>query len=225
MRLPCRRAFQVLTQESRHPILYLITDRHSLGTSDNFSALIELSTKATRAGVDMIQIREKDLTGRQLFELTSAIIAAVRQYGTKVMVNDRIDIALACSADGVHLASNSLPVPVARELLGNNHILGVSTHSLDQVQSAENGGADFVVYGPIFPTVSKLKYGAPVGLSSLNEVVAATKLPVIAIGGITEANYDSALNNGAAGIAAIGMFAKSDSLAKLVTTIKGSFRR
>jgi thiamine-phosphate pyrophosphorylase len=204
---------------SPKPLLYLVTDRLSLEGKNNSHLFVDLLTRAAKAGVDLIQIREKDMTGRELFELSTAAITAVRPLGAKVLVNDRIDVALAAGADGVHLPSNSIPVTVARELIGGQLLLGVSTHSFDQVKQAENA-ADFIVYGPIFPTLSKLKYGGPQGLESLGEITAATKLPVIAIGGITEANYDSVLRKGAAGIAAIGMFAKTDSLTELVGRIK-----
>src|SRR5258708_5192318 len=96
------------------PILYLVTDRRSLEAEDQIGALIELLTKAAVAGVDLIQIREKDLAGRDLFELVKTVIAAARPFGAKVLVNDRIDVALAADADGVHLASNSIPADVAR---------------------------------------------------------------------------------------------------------------
>ena len=204
---------------AERPLLYLVTDRHSLNADDQMHALIDLVTKAAAAGVGLIQIREKDLSARELFELVKTAIAAVRPFGTKVLVNDRIDVALAGDADGVHLASNSIPVEVARKLIGNR-ILGASTHSIEEVRLAAEGGADFVVYGPIFATASKLKYGEPVGVESLGEVTAESKLPVIAIGGITEANYDSALQTGAAGIAAIGILAKADSLPELIRKIK-----
>jgi thiamine-phosphate pyrophosphorylase len=201
------------------PLLYLVTDRLSLEGKAKVSLLLDLLVQAAKAGVDLIQIREKDLHGRTLFELVKACVNVVRPFGAKVLVNDRIDVALAAEADGVHLASNSIPVAAARQLVGDRLLLGVSTHSLQQVKQAENA-ADFVVYGPVFQTLSKLKYGEPVGLNSLGEIVDATKLPVIAIGGITEANYDSVLHKGAAGIAAIGMFAKTDSLSKLIRKIK-----
>ena len=205
---------------SERPLLYLVTDRLSLSGENKEQSLIALITRAAKAGVDLIQIREKDLTGRALFELVKASIAAVRPFGAKVLVNDRIDLALAVDADGVHLPSNSIPVDVARQLVANKRLLGVSTHSAQEVSRAAQGGANFVVYGPVFHTASKLKYGQPVGLESLGEIAAVTELPVIAIGGITEANYDSVLQKGAAGVAAIGMFAKAGSLTELVRKLK-----
>ena len=207
---------------SERPLLYLVTDRLSLPGENKDRSLIDLLIRAAKAGIDLIQIREKDLTGRALFELVKASIAAVRPFGAKVLVNDRIDIAMATGADGVHLPSNSIPVDVARRVIGTNRLLGVSTHSSEEVKRAEHEGADFVVYGPVFSTVSKLKYGDPVGLESLGQIAAGTELPVIAIGGITEANYDRPLQKGAAGIAAIGMFAKTDSVTELVRRLKSS---
>src|SRR5581483_4191585 len=209
-----------MTSAAKPPTLYLVTDRHSLGGSDRIQSLVDFVAEAASAGIDLIQIREKDLTGRKLFELTDAIVKKVRPLGARVLVNDRIDIAIACDADGVHLASNSIPVEVAMSLLGKNKLLGISTHSLSDVKEAERGGADFVVFGPIFETPSKMKYGPPVGLDSLSEVAANTKLPLIAIGGITEENYHNVLTRGANGIAAIKMFSESDSLSDLVRRLK-----
>jgi len=206
------------------PTLYLVTDRQALyvnnDANDRIAALLDLLTEAAKAGIDLIQIREKDLSGRQLFSLVESVVNAVRPLGARVFVNDRVDVALACGADGVHLAGNSIPVEVVRRLVGPKMLLGVSTHSSQEVDTAERGGADFVVLGPVFETPSKIKYGAPLGLTALAEVADRTKLPVIAIGGITEENYHSVLKHGASGIAAIKMFAESDSLVELVSRLK-----
>lgn len=206
------------------PLLYLVTDRHALdarlAAGARIEALLELLTEAARAGVDLIQLREKELSGREFYQLTAATVAAVRPLGTKVLVNDRVDVALAAGADGVHLATSSLPVAVARQLVGDQFLIGASTHSLAEVHVAAAAGADFVVFGPVFATPAKLKYGAPVGLAALRAVTAAAPIPVLAIGGITATNYSSVLAQGARGIAAISLFTQAERLAALVAQLK-----
>src|SRR5262249_18596837 len=121
------------------PTLYLVTDRQALyvndDANDRIAALIDLLTEAAKAGIGLIQIREKYLSGRQLFSLVDAAIKAARPFGARVLVNDRIDVAIACGADGVHLAGNSIPIDVARNLIGPKMLLGVSTHSSQEVDT------------------------------------------------------------------------------------------
>jgi thiamine-phosphate diphosphorylase len=154
---------------------------------------------AIRAGVEMIQVREKDLAARALYELVCKVRDAAAGTATKVLVNDRLDVAMAAEIDGVHLPGNGLPVDRVRPLVG---LLGCSTHSVDEAVRAERGGADFVIFGPVFDTPGK----TPVGIDALRRVAAAVRIPVLAIGGITHTNTDENLKAGAAGIAAIRLF-------------------
>jgi thiamine-phosphate pyrophosphorylase len=147
----------------------------------------------------MIQIREKDLSASELFDLVQRIKELAAGTATKVLVNDRLDIALAVGIDGVHLPENGLPVERVRPYV---RLIGASVHNLDAARRAESGGADFVFFGPIFETPGK----QPVGLDALSEVVRQVRIPVLAIGGITAANTRSVLETGAAGIAAIRLF-------------------
>lgn len=199
-----------------HPLLYLVTDR-TLAAS---RSLLDLIAEAARAGVDLIQIREKDLPARSLCTLVEE--AAARLAGTKarLLINDRLDIALTCGAHGVHLTTRSLPVRVVREIVGSDFLIGASAHSLEEAREAETGGADFLVLGPIFPTPSKMAYGPPLGLETLARVAATTGIPVLAIGGITPENTALVLARGAAGVAAIRMFAEAETLASLVARLK-----
>jgi thiamine-phosphate pyrophosphorylase len=183
--------------------LYYITDRtqipsHSLDTH---------LAQAIAAGVDWVQIREKDLSVRALLPLvTRAVEAAHRQGRTRVIVNDRLDVALTAKAHGVHLGRRSMPADWVRKCAPRECVLGVSCHSLEEALAAQRAGADYVLLGPIFETPSKLQYGAPLGLSTLREVTWRVSIPVFALGGVTVERLGLCLQNGAAGIAGIRIF-------------------
>ncbi len=161
--------------------------------------LLASATAAVREGVDIIQVREKDLDARPLFDLVCRIRDLAAGSGTKVLVNDRLDVALAAGIDGIHLPGDGLPTARIRPLVKT---LGRSIHTIEEGMEAERGGADFVVFGPIFETPGKM----PVGLGALGAVAAVLKIPVLAIGGITRENTGAVLEAGAAGIAAIRLF-------------------
>jgi thiamine-phosphate pyrophosphorylase len=167
-----------------------------------------------------VQIRERDLRGGELFSLTRRLAEIARAYKTQVLVNDRADIAAACVGVGVHLTTRSMPVEVVRKTFGDELLIGVSTHSLAQAREAEEGGANFIVFGPVFETASKQLYGAPVGLNALHEVASKLTIPVLALGGIKLSNFKDALRAGAKGVAAISLFKEANDLHNLVRTIK-----
>ena len=173
------------------------------------------------AGVDMVQIRERDLPARDVLFVTESIAESAHRTSARVLVNDRADIAASAGA-GVHLTTRSLTVEVVRAGFGPDMLVGVSTHSFDDVRAAEQGGADFVVFGPVFVTASKKKeYGEPVGVEALRQVATRSSIPVLALGGIKVSNFREALDAGAAGVAGISMFIEAQDLAGLVATIKG----
>ena len=162
----------------------------------------------------LYQIREKNLPVRMLYELVSRCAEITRGTPTRLLVNDRFDVARAAGADGVHLTETSLPARVVRETCGEEFVIGVSTHSLESAQAARDGGADFVVFGPVFETESKRAYGPPQGLEKLREVTAALPdFPVLAIGGVTIDNAESCIAKGASGFAGISWFDRPDSAA------------
>jgi len=205
------------------PLVYLITDRRMLlPTNDetSISSLIGFVNSAIRAGVDMVQIRERDLSTRELYYLAEAVISEARARNVRVLVNDRADVA-ACAAAGVHLTARSLPARIVRKAFGPEMNIGVSTHNIEEAVAAEQGGADFIVFGPVFETESKRPFGPPVGLGALREAAARLKIPVLALGGIKIDNFHKALGAGAAGIAAISMFTESEDMAGLIREIKG----
>jgi thiamine-phosphate pyrophosphorylase len=151
----------------------------------------------------MVQLREKDLSARELLALGGRLQHVLASYNIPLLINDRLDVAQALDAAGVHLAGHSLPAAQARRVLSSDKLIGVSTHSLEQAQDARDGGADFIVFGPVFTTPSKVAYGPPQGLQQLANIIQAIDLPVIAIGGINVTNLPSVLQEGAHGVAMI----------------------
>jgi len=139
-------------------------------------------------GVKLVQLRAKELSSADFFSLAKEARQLTREAGAFFIVNDRSDIALACNADGVHLGQDDLPLHAARKLLGSDKVIGISTHDLDQARSAELNGADYIGFGPIFGSTTKDTGYTPRGLEMLREVKQAVKIPVVAIGGITEKN-------------------------------------
>lgn len=184
-------------------LIYLITE--GLSTDQNFSErkaqILELIKVAVETEIPLIQIREKKLSAKNVFKLASEAVQIAKNSTTKILVNDRADIALAAKADGVHLPAHSLSVAVIRRNFPKNFMIGASVHTIDEAEYAKRQGADFAVFGPIFQTPGK---GEPKGLNALRDVSEKLKpFPILAIGGIDETNYISVLKSGASGFAAI----------------------
>jgi thiamine-phosphate pyrophosphorylase len=197
--------------------LYYITDRRQIlsPTLDTFIAQV------IAAGVDWVQIREKDLPARRLLGLADAAVQRARQQGrTRVMVNDRLDVAVAAKTRGVHLGARSMPVDLVRGLAPRGFAVGVSCHSLEEAQAAQAAGADYILLGPVFATPSKLAYGPPLGLAKLREVTLRLTIPVFALGGITMDRIALCCENGAAGIAGIRIFQDCGSVEDLVRNLR-----
>src|SRR6476660_4562680 len=186
--------------------LYLVTDRHQTQGRDLLSVL----EQALDGGVNAIQLREKDLDSRHLFLLAESVRKLTNKYGARLFINDRIDIALAVEADGVQLGNASAPITAVRSILKPPQLLGVSVHTLNEAQEAERQGADFIVFGPVYFTPSKARYGAPQGLTPLQELLGKVSLPVYAIGGINLANLEPIKRVGARGIALISAIISSN---------------
>ena len=203
------------------PIVYPITSGES--TPDQ---ILQLVRAAVDAEVPLFQIREKSLSGRVLFELVARAAELTRGSKTRLLVNDRSDIARAAGADGVHLTTHSLPVDVVRKIYGAEFLIGVSTHSLDEARAARAAGADFVVFGPVFETESKRVYGQPQGLDKLSEVTRELgEFPVVAIGGITLENAGECFRAGASGVAAIRLLSDAHQLLDRIHKIRSRFSR
>jgi thiamine-phosphate pyrophosphorylase len=198
------------------PIVYPITSGKT--TPDH---ILRLVRAAVDAEVPLFQIREKLLPVRVIFELVVRAAELTRGTRTRLLVNDRSDIARAAGADGVHLTTHSLPVEVVRKIYGAEFLIGVSTHSLDEARAASAAGADFVVFGPVFETESKRVYGPPQGLDKLSEVTRELgEFPVVAIGGITVENFEECFEAGASGVAAIRLLSDAENLAPTVERIR-----
>src|SRR6267143_5993683 len=200
-----------MTLNLSKPILYLITrgatTEAETPESEEFQRILHQVSAAVIAGIQLIQIREKQLTARVLFELTAEVVNIARGTSTKVLVNDRADIAAGAGADGVHLTLRSLEADVGRKTFGPNFLIGVSTHSHVEARRERDAGADFVVFGPVFPTQSKKEYGPPLGIGKLSEVAhELAPIPVLAIGGVSNDNAGECLRAGASGVAAITLF-------------------
>ncbi len=190
--------------------LYLVTDRHQT----KGRALVSLIEEALRAGVTAVQLREKDLATRPLMTIAGQIRDLAKSFGATFLLNDRIDLAKVIGASGVHLPAEGLPAAVARRLLGPNQLVGVSTHSVEEVLRAESDGADFVVLGPVYETPSKRAYGAPLGLSSVEEAARRARVPVFAIGGITASRARDVRRAGASGVAVVSAILGADDVTR-----------
>ena len=207
-------------------MLCYVTDRRGL-TVDSVVAKTTLLGKieqAAKANVDWIQLREKDLAGRELAELAAAALQRMGG-GSRLLINDRLDVAVATGAAGVHLGDRSLPVGEVKHLVkerypGREFLIGASTHSVEAAKEAEAGGADYVIFGPVFATPSKASFGAPQGLPKLRAVCERVKIPVLAIGGISTENASECLKAGASGIAAIRLFQGPADLQALVASLR-----
>jgi thiamine-phosphate pyrophosphorylase len=217
-----------LSAASKLPIICYVTGRKSLAESegDGTAGVPWKIRAAIAAGVDWVQIREKDLSGRELLGLAREAVAAAG--GARVIVNDRLDVALAAGAAGVHLGRESLG---ARDVLrwcrggGENapadFLVGVSCHRLEEALEAESADVSYIFFGPVFDTPSKRGMGEPQGVTRLGEICRALKIPVLAIGGVSEENAGECIRAGAAGIAAIRMFQD----ARDAETLKDALRR
>jgi thiamine-phosphate pyrophosphorylase len=207
------------------PIIYPITSGAttpaSTPASCDFQNVLALAHAAVSARIPLIQLREKNLTARTLYELTRRCVEITRGTVTRVLVNDRADIARAAGADGCHLTTRSLEARIVRRTFGADFLIGVSTHSLAEAQAAREGGADFAVFGPVFDTPSKLSYGRPVGIEALREAAEALSgYPILALGGLTDENSREVLDAGASGVAAIHLFSDPAKLDVIAAAIR-----
>jgi thiamine-phosphate pyrophosphorylase len=195
----------MLTLSSR---LFLVTDRHQT----NGRPLVPLLQRVLAAGTPAIQLRERDLSVREFLTLAREVQAVTASARSQLLINDRIDVALALEGVGVHLRSNSLPVPVARQLLGAQRLLGISVHAVEEAVRAESQGADYIVLGPIYETPSKQMFGPPLGIHTLEKACSLVRIPIIGIGGVTAARAREMRRAGAFGAAVIGAILGADDI-------------
>ena len=203
--------------QTNTPASYLVTDGETtpetIPASAEFARLLSLLAAAANARVPLVQLREKNLRPRVLYELAARAADLVRGTPTRLLVNDRADIARAAGADGVHLTARSLDSTTVRRAFGPDFLIGVSAHTPGEARAARDGGADFAVFGPVFDTPSKRAYGPPAGLGALAEVARAlAPFPILAIGGVTRENAPRVILAGARGVAAIRLFSAPETL-------------
>ncbi len=224
----------LLTKPVR-PILCYVTDRRSLPLSSSADAnrlLLENVERTAAAGVDWIQLREKDYSGKEWMQLVRESLRLISLGGSasRIFVNDRLDVALACGAGGVHLSENGIPVAEACRLRDEflsarsdkrDFLVGASCHSMGAALGAARAGADYIYFSPIFKTPSKANYGPPQGLERLSQICRAVQIPVIAIGGIAADSAMSCFQAGAAGVAAIRLFQESEGLTEILRSLHG----
>jgi thiamine-phosphate pyrophosphorylase len=208
------------------PIIYLITSGATTAAtsadSEACARILALVTAAVTARVDLIQLREKNLPSRVLYELTVRAARLTRGSRTRLLVNDRADIARAAHASGVHLTTRSLAPHVIRRAFGKDFLIGVSAHTLAEARAARDQRADFATFGPVFDTPAKREYGAPVGLEKLRAAAhTLSPFPLLALGGITLENALDAIRAGASGVAAIRLLNDPHNLDATVLAIRG----
>ena len=199
-------------------LLYYITDRRSLAVP-NEASLLRRIRKIISFGVNFIQVREKDLTDRRLFDLTRQVVKMAletsRNERCRVLVNGRADIAAAAGADGVHLTSSGLGISGIRTWIPKNFIVGASVHTIREIRAARAGNVDYILAGHVFPTASKEGMGDALGVDYLRRACIESPVPVLALGGITAERVSAVLRAGAAGVAGISLFQKDDECARL----------
>ncbi len=189
--------------------LYLITDRKLFRDSQSFFDAVD---EALQGGAAAMQLREKNLGTRELLRLAYGLRDMTSARGAKLFVNDRVDVALAVNADGVHLGVSGMPVFAAKKIVGKQMMIGVSTHGIRQAVQAEKEGADFITLGPIFETPSKVAYGKPLGVDILREAAGRLSVPFFAIGGISRERVGEVMQAGSHGIALISAVFASDDI-------------
>lgn len=186
--------------------LYLVTDR---GLAHGRSTL-EIVTAAVAGGVTCVQLREKDCTTREFIEQALAIKHFLAARQVPLIINDRLDVALAVAADGLHLGQNDMPLETARTIAGPSMLIGISAESVRDAVEAESGGADYLGVSPIYATPTKIDTAPPLGLEGLQEIRKRVKIPLVAIGGLNISNAAEAIRNGADGIAVVSAIVSAD---------------
>jgi thiamine-phosphate pyrophosphorylase len=196
--------------------LYVVTDEQlSRGLSH-----AEIALQAVRGGADVVQLRDKNASGRYIYDAAVQMREVTRNSGTVFIVNDRLDIALSVGADGVHLGQYDMPLLAARRIAPNDLIIGVSVGTVPEAVQAEHDGADYIAFGPVFPTASKNDAGPGLGLKVLSEIGLAVTIPLVAIGGIGPQNVREVVSNGADGVAVISAVVGQEDIARATRELR-----
>lgn len=206
------------TRTLSSPVISLVTGNHGREV-----ALLELIAAAVHAGVEVIQIREPQLPDCTLFRVTTRAVALARETTSRIVVNDRADIALAAGAAGVHLRGRSFDARRLRVLGPDGFLIGRSVHRRSEAEAAEAEGCDYVLFGTVFPSISKPADHAVAGIGALRDVCGAVSLPVLAIGGVSPENVREVADAGASGVAAITLFEMASDVAGTVAALRRRF--
>jgi thiamine-phosphate pyrophosphorylase len=202
--------------------VYVITDRHVAGDR----SILEVVRATIQGGVTVVQFREKTATTREMVELGRALHAITQPADVPLIVNDRLDVALAIDAEGVHVGQDDMPAALARQLIGPNRILGVSAGIVEEARQAERDGADYLGVGDVYGTPTKPDAGTPIGIAGLAKITQAVSVPVVAIGGITLNNVAAVIEAGAVGVAVISTIvgaANPEAAARRLREIVGAY--
>lgn len=196
--------------------LYLVTDRRFLKDRTLKSAVED----SIKGGVTIVQVREKDVTTREFYKVALEVKEITDKYNVPLIINDRIDIAQAINADGVHLGQDDMPIKLARKILGKNKIIGISVGNVDEAKEAEKDGADYVGIGAIFFTGSKKDIDTPIGTTGLKEIVESINIPSVAIGGVNKENLSEVIKTGTSGAAVISAILGKDNIEQAAKELK-----
>jgi thiamine-phosphate pyrophosphorylase len=196
--------------------LYLVTDR---GLARGRSTL-EIVSAAVHGGATVVQLREKDCSTRDFIEQALTIKEFLKDRGVPLIINDRVDVAQAVKADGVHLGQTDMPLELAKKILGDSMIIGISAESLEDAAEAEKGGADYLGVSPIYATPTKTDTAPPLGLEGLREIRKAVRLPLVGIGGLNRDNAAEVIRNGADGVAVVSAIVAADDPKTAAAAIK-----
>ena len=186
--------------------LYLVTER----VLSRGRTLLEIVPAAVQGGVTCVQLREKACTTREFIDLAQIILAFLKPKGIPLIINDRLDVAQAIGADGIHLGQSDMPLPMARAIVGDYMLIGISAESLSDAVQAEKQGADYIGVSPIFKTPTKDDTAPPLGLTGLREIREAVGIPLVGIGGLNETNAGEVIKNGADGLAVVSAIVSAD---------------
>ncbi len=196
--------------------LYLVTDRSFL----RGRKLSEVVEEAILGGVTIVQVREKELSTKQFYNIALEVKEVTDKYKIPLIINDRIDIALAVDADGVHLGQDDMPLKIARKIIGKNKIIGISAGNVAEAKEAEKDGADYIGIGAVFFTGTKKDIDKPIGLEGLKTIVHSVNIPSVAIGGVNKNNSEDVIKTGANGISVISAILNNDDVKKAAKELK-----
>jgi thiamine-phosphate pyrophosphorylase len=196
--------------------LYLVTDR-ALSMGKSTEQIVE---DAVKGGVSMVQLREKDTPTKEFYDLACSLMKLLKPYNIPLIINDRLDIAIASNADGLHIGQSDMPYSIVRKILGKDKIIGLSVETIEQAREANNLDVDYIGLSPVFSTDSKKDINTPLELEGIKEIASFTKHPTVAIGGINKANTADIIKNGANGIAVISAIVSQEDPRKAAEELK-----